>query len=311
MDGDAGGASGGEAGTGTPTSWDVLVDAAGGGDTTSIDTAVGTTGAKAIWIKGGTYSESVTMDVSKQHFYFEPGTILTGTLTVSADKVCVDCGCDVNLQSAITWSGDSGILLGKNTLSLDSTLTVSGIDFTYNGRGLDGTQGGTLEFSGAGSAILEMNKADATGAGVDAVRIATSTGANVKIVNGWRFDAAGRDNFRAQSTGEYCLFSYCQSINTGTGSLCAIAGHKQFIAVGNTINYGAGSEGGFNCVDADNCVIASNMVADQPTDSIFFDSNSDNNVAVGNRFEVGSSSGESIDDDGTGNTSGSNQISSI
>lgn len=120
------------------------VDAAGDGDETTINAAIGTAGIKYIWVKNGVYDEDLVCNAPNQYIYFEPGTevdanVSAGTITVSADNVTLEFGSGCILDGDIDWTGANGKFIARNAVSCQGIdvgdVTATGTFFSLDGGG--------------------------------------------------------------------------------------------------------------------------------------------------------------------------------
>ena len=100
--------------------WDAVVDAAGGGDYTSIQDALdNVSDGDTIWVKSGTYAENVNSARNYMRVYCEPRCVFTGTWDFSGDGVCVIGGSGCDWQTDPTFTGDGCSFLCKNGVDTD------------------------------------------------------------------------------------------------------------------------------------------------------------------------------------------------
>jgi len=303
------GGAGGEEEEATFESWDILVDAAGGGDTTSIDTAIGTASTATIYVKQGTYTETITGDVAGQHVYLEPGTDIVGAVTVSAADVSWEMGAGSSASLLFTWSGANGNFIMRNGCDLSEGLLASG-----NLNFMDGGGWGSIA-TGTNNTVHALRL---TGDDCIVTNITSNLAAGAFLFDSLRLDGARN------------IATTCKVIDSPDEGLSCGTTSTDCLALGNTVlgadlngiivggpasriigNYViATGEQGIDLSDTgDNSVACGNICKDQAAgqDSILIDANGENCVVASNRVDdLGTSNGVA-DNSGTSVTGANNE----
>jgi len=124
----------------TQAIYDVVVGSSSSDATTLTAGEALQTGSETMYVKAATYSESVTFSSTNIEVEFEPGTVVTGAVTLSGTGVCLIVGTECDFQSNITISGPDCSILCENGVD------INGIDVTATGKRffMDGGGMGTL-----------------------------------------------------------------------------------------------------------------------------------------------------------------------
>jgi len=277
---------------------DSFVVATSGGDGTSIDDAVGTAGVNYIWVKSGSYTETITADVANQRIYFASGVVITGAIDVTAANVSLTFGNGSSISDVIDVTGANCSIKAKN-----------GVTFA---RGIDATTAADYLF--------------VDGGGFGATCDADSSSVNAPIE--WGGDYSLISNIRTDATsgsannvnGFYALlgakYSNAESIYIVDGDNNGFAIADGAITFTNSFVMGADSwgirvSGAKNIVSAnyvtavnldgispassgDNSLLSGNTINTTTNFSIDVDTNGNNVAVVGNRVE------DAINDAATG-----------
>lgn len=247
----------------TQSLYDQVVDAAGGGSTTSISTGISNAGANSmVLVKSGSYTETVTAANNNVKVVIEPGTTITGGINITGSGVVFVIGAGGTVTGEIdVTTGTGNSIICKNGVTL-STVDINSADNYFTGGGW-----GTLVTIAASS----LNAIDIAGADCITENIKASTtgsGNRPFQVNGLRgvwsncFGSASiNDTFGADS-GLGSLIIGC--ISSGSTSDGIIANTPTLRIIGN--KFDTATTIGINLFGAaDNSVIVANVVDDTVT----------------------------------------------
>lgn len=269
-----------------------LVDAAGGGDGTSIDDAIGTADICSIWVKRGTYNEAFTADVAKQHIYLEPGTVINLASTISADDFSLELGSGSDLGATLTVSGNNCSIISRNGCSFDA-ITVSGDSLLLDGGGLGSDVAGGLTLqSGATDSLLLYFQSDTSGA-VNNILVQGGARNDVKFL---KLDATNGRNVYDDTTtstelqllGNFLVDASSDGISVGSG---------RHLISANSVN-SSGADGIELRSTSEDGATTGNLVKDPTSNSINFVASATDLVGVGNRLDGAlsdSSTGSTVD----------------
>ena len=116
----------------TQVIYDVVVGAADSDQTTLTagETALATN--STMYVKCETYSESVTFSEDNVEVEFEPGTVMTGTVTLSGTAVSLKIGAGSDFQERITVTGPDCSIICENGCDIEGiTIEGTGDRFFY------------------------------------------------------------------------------------------------------------------------------------------------------------------------------------
>jgi len=272
--------------------YDKVVDAAGGGDSTSIQTGLDSAGdSSTVLVKSGSYTENINSTNTNVKVVVEPGTTVTGTVTLTGDCNTWQMGAGGTVTGLITLTGDKCSYLGKNGGAL-SGVQIDGASCYFTGGGWGTlTDGGTtvrgiLMNSVSADSIVTCFSSQTTtgGTGFDAVVINSSRSVcSIAKINDSEEEAI---DMGAAATdilvlGVTALESDVNAFNIQSERTRCI-GNRMTISGGGSAQRGIlmGTSGA-----GDNSIVGA-CVIDQTTgaDSIEINANTENCVVVGNRL---------------------------
>ena len=272
----------------TPRSAQLIIDAAGGGDATVIQTGLDQFGDDfTAWIKQGTYAAGFTETSSGVRIFIEPGTIIQAAITLSGDDCTLIIGAGADIQALITLAGDNCSLLCLNGVDLDGVL-LSGACCLFDGGGWDTlSDGGTASegISITGADCIAKNAAVQTTAGQgNALAGALSTGVRTSFV---KLKVVDSDQHGISIAGGDSLVEGCvvqgadeRGINVDVVGGDRVAANYVIAAGVDGIGLRSGAGG-----DAVNTVVSGNIVKDPAGDPIEIGADAENCVVVGNRLD--------------------------
>ena len=285
-----------------------FVVAPSGGDGTSIDDAVGTAGVKYIWVRSGTYVETITGDVADQRIYFEPGTTITGATTISAANVSWEFGAGCSVSGVITWTGANGSLVARNgcdfSEGLDASTTADDLYVDGGGWGTIFATTGTNDAIEIGGdyTFISNTAIDSPASGGGGNRDSISVSGGIGLGTVFSVKVIQSDVVGVQLDDPDMLFLGSTIIDSdSTGVWLAEA--RQLVVGNYTLS--AGSDGINVNASSDNSVIAGNIVNNQVASSVDLEAGGDNCIVASNRLEGG------VNDSSTGSTVGANDVSTI
>tara|TARA_Y100000310_G_scaffold129649_1_gene128799 strand:+ start:5613 stop:6494 length:882 start_codon:yes stop_codon:yes gene_type:complete len=286
-----------------PRTYDAVVDAAGGGDYTTLQAADDELdgGAYTVYVKAGTYAAGLTVSTNDALWVFEAGVIIQAACTLSGANVGWLCGPGFDLQAALTVSGTDGYIQCMNDADF------GGVAFNGNEGMFDGGGHGTLVnggtgngFSGTGADITVKNAAALCTAGggnnVDAILV---QGVRWHVRNVLVVDS---DRFGIATVAADVDIQGCTILGADTTGI-QISGARARV-IGNHIA-NAGGDGINGSAASDDSVIANNRIQDQTGDSIELTAAGDDVVVSGNRLDG------AINDGSTGSTLTGNDTSAF
>ena len=278
----------------TPTPSELLIDAAGGGDATVIQTGLDTKGDNfTAFIKAGTYAAGFTEASSGVRIFVEPGTIIQAAITMSGDNCTLIIGAGADIQGRITMSGSNCSLLCKNGVDIDGVV-LSGDKCLVDGGGLDtlvngGTANDAIQIIGTDCIVKNIAAQTTAGGGnafagisVEADRATIKT---CKVVDS---DTAAIDCLSGVTD---LLIEGCVILGADTVGI-TLRGFRNRVIGNYLIN--TGTNGMDTGSLADDTVITGNIVQDHGGDAINIAVNTENCVVVGNRTD-----GAVVDNSGT------------
>jgi len=262
--------------------YDAIVDAAGGGDYTTIADAI-TDNMRTILVKSGTYA-TFTQDQAQSKIYFEPATVITGDANRTGSNASFVFGACCDVQ------GELDITTGTGCYTkFENGCTAVGIDSNTDRNYIDGGGWGTLidgastqeaiDIDGDDNIIENISANTNTGSGNSTF---TNGGArnivsNCKVVDS---GSAGIGNGGLSSDG---LTIGCIVLDADDLGISANGPRTRLI--GNRVV--AAADEGIYCFDTgDDSVVYGNIVKGG-TDSVQISGVCENNVVVGNRLDGG------------------------
>lgn len=266
----------------TPKTQTFIVDAAGGGDATVIQTGLDLGGDNiTVWIKAGTYAAGFTEASDGVRIFIEAGTIIQAGFTVSGDDCVVVIGAGADIQGRVTFSGLNGRLICSNGVDTDGLL-LSGNFCSHDGGGWDtlhngGTANDAINITGT-DCIVKNCAAQTTTGGGQAFRGVDSTGARTSIV---AVKVVDSDDVGIVVSGVDSLVGGCMILGADGDGLSI---SSRVRVVGNHI-IAAGDDGIVVNSGGDDSVITGNVVRDPVGDSIQISADGENCVVVGNRLD--------------------------
>jgi hypothetical protein len=315
---------------GGQTTYDAVVDAAGGGDYATLQAAEDALDGSShytVYVKQGAYSTVAIGQAGGCTWVFEGKCTFSGVINVAsganinlifgpgctfADKVTLaatdssirfGAGCDLDGQ--LDMEGAGGSVICENGCDLDD-LTIAASLCTFDGGGWDTVIDGTtanhaITITSSATKALVSNVAVQTTAGGGSAYDGVSCAAGSCVITRVRVIASDDVGIHVFSAANQSRVYDCEIRGTDDSG---IKSEKAGVIIqGNWMEAISGI--GIEMI-GDNSVVTGNVVG--PTisgDSIDLASGSDNNVVVGNRIEG------SVDDNGGGNTAASNDNSSF
>lgn len=261
-------------------------------------------GAYLLLVKQATYAAGVTVSTNDAEIWVAPGTIIQGAITLSGQNVTLRLGAGCDIQANITLSGAGCSLICANGCTLDRVI-ISVTKWRVDGGGWDtiadgGTAGHAIDIqAGASDGILESLSVQTTGGGAsayDAVNIEANNNTiqNVRVANS---DDVG---IVIGSGGSSTRIFNC---NIGTTDSYGVEINAALSIVQGNL-FGSGVKGSAIRVKSggDNFNIVGNVAEDASYGTVWIESGGDNGIVDGNVLNAG------IQDVGTGNTIGDNEI---
>ena len=278
----------------TPKTHDLLIDAAGGGDATVIQTGLDTMGdAFTAFIKQGTYAAGFTEASSGVRIFVEPGTVIQAAIILSGDDITLILGSHCDVTAVITLSGNNCSLICMNGVDIDGVV-LSGDKCLVDGGGWDtlidgGVANEGLTVSGD-DCIVRNISVQTTGGGGQAFHALSDAGARNSFVT---IKVVDSDNVSMQLSGTGDVLVVGCVIPDSDSAGIFVAGQRGRV-MDNYIASGVAGAGIQLTGAGDNSVVVGNIV-DAPTNTLVVDAAAENCVVVGNRVDgaVNDSSGTS------------------
>lgn len=288
----------------TPKTAAMLIDAAGNGDATVIQTGLDQFGDDyAAWIKAGTYAAGFTEASSQVRIFIEAGTIIQAAITLSGNDITLIIGAGADIQGRITLSGNNCKLYCMNGVDIDG-ISITGSKCLVDGGGWDTLSNGGTAVDGLNIAsvaddnIVRNMAFQTTAGGASAFVAISSEGARTSITACKIVDS----DSHAISTGGNFVDSLIEGcvILGADGRGIRVNGPRNRI-IGNYV-IATGSIGIELTATGDNSVVVGNIVQDPTGDPIDIDADAENCVVVGNRTD-----GAVDDNSGTSTVGGNDE----
>ena len=266
-----------------PRSFDAVVDAAGGGDYTTLqDADDALVDGYNLFVKQGTYAAGATIATHGATVFCESGTVVQAAVILSGDKITWKFGSGSDLQAIVTLSGDGCQLLCRNGVDLDGVV-MSGDKGLVDGGGWDTltivTSGDALILSGDDCIARNISAQTATGGSAGDAIVMSGARASLVVVKVLDSDddavlLSGTDGFIISSI---VLGADAIGIDV-TGPRARILDTHVIATAGVGISLTATS---------DNSLLMGNIVKDQGAgvDAVLIDALGENCVVVGNRVD--------------------------
>ena len=280
----------------TPRTYDAVVDAAGGEDFTTLQSADDylDSSTYTLYVKQGTYAAGVTVSTDGATIVKEPGTVVQAAITISGDncRLLLGSGCDI--QAVVTLSGDDCQLICENGCDLDG-IVVSGARSLVDGGGWDTlVDGGIANIGisiGGSDNIIKNVSAQTTGVGGSAFHAIGVSGARHTIECVRVVDADDIGIAIYSSTDTDTTITGCVILGADTHGI-SVNGPRARI-VGNYI-INVGTDGVAVISTGDDSVIMANVIDNAGSNPIEIHADAENCVVVGNRTD-----GAIVDGSGT------------